>query len=76
MHYECLVSKFTFAAAFPTVDDRIFLSWFVIYLWLEGYCIPEDGHDDGWIVKMPKISGRDPTLSHEGLTSAAEESVV
>ena len=61
---------------------RVFLSWFVIYSWLDSFCkanIPDDGHlylDDGWIVKMPKISGRELILSPEGLTSAAEELVV
>ena len=62
---------------------RVFVLWFVLYSWLdvfgEANVPPDDGHlylDDGWIVKMPKISGRELVLSPEGLTSAAEELVI
>ena len=61
---------------------RAFVSLFFVYAWFDCFGeanVPEDGHlylDDGWIVKMPKISGRELILSPEGLTTAAEELVI
>ncbi len=61
---------------------RFFVPYLIVFWWLDCFVeanVPEDGHlylDDGWIVKLPTISGRELVLSPEGLTTAAEELVV